>query len=365
MTEQLTRRSFLAAGATTAAAAAVGLRAGPSFAETVPNLDLLKGSGNVVACSWGGRGQEAMEEAWFRPFQELTGINVTGTSAPDMAKLKVMAQVGNVEWDLIDTEGTQMLLAMKSDLLQKIDYDLIFKIVPKEDLDPNVMTEYGIGSVAFSTVLAWNTEANKVGPKDWAEFFDTDKFKGRRALYAQPKPTLEIAMMATGVPKDKVYEMDVDTAFAALDKIGPKVDLWVEKTSQWNVLMQNREIDLMGSSLGRTAQNKKAGLPYDFTFNQSIIEQSYWTIPKNAPGAANAQKLLAFIMMKKGQLKIINEFPYGMPNVTVYDDMSKEVAAMLPSSPQNAKLNLRINAQWWSDNADAVQTRWLDWMSKR
>ncbi len=361
MSYRISRRNLLLG----ASAAAIAMRINPSFAAMEPQLDLLKGEGDIVVCGWGGRYIEAMKEAWFDPFQELTGMSVSTTGIPDFAKLQVMEKVGNVEWDLVDTEGTQMQLAMKEGLLEKIDYDLIFKIVPKEDLLPEMITEYGLGSVAFSTVIAWNTDVNKVGPKDWVEFFDTDTFKGRRALYAQPKPSLEIALMASGVPKDEIYPIDIDKAFEALDRIGPKVDLWVEKTSQWNVLMQNREVDLMGSSLARTFSEKKAGGPFDYHFNQSIIEQSYWTIPKNAPGGANAQKLLAYMMQKKGMLQIVSELPYGVANKTIYADLPQEISDQLPSSPQNAPLNMKINDAWWSENAAAVQTRWLDWMSRR
>ena len=360
MQYRLGRREFLMGAASAALLSQVR---GVSAAEG--NLDLLKGDGDIILCSWGGGYEEVMKTAWFEPFLETSGISVSTTGVPDLAKLRVMNQVNNIEWDIIDTEGAQMYRGMQEDLFEKIDYDLLFKIVPKEELIPELLTEYGVGSVSFSTVIIWNTDKIKEGPKNWVEFFDTDRFKGRRALYAQPKPALEIALMAAGVPKDKVYPMNVDEAFAALDKIGDKVDLWVEKTSQWSVLMDNREVDLMGGNLARAYAKKQAGDPFDYHFNESINEQSYWTIPKGAPGAEKAQKLLAYMMRAEGQTAFVSKLPYGVANKTIYDNLSKEMADQLPSSPQNIDLALRINAQWWIENGDAVQPRWLDWISKR
>ncbi len=53
----------------------------------------------------------------------------------------------------------------------------MYKLVPKDQLDPAQMTKYGIGSIAFGTIMAWNTETvGKKGPDNWTEFFDKKAF---------------------------------------------------------------------------------------------------------------------------------------------------------------------------------------------
>lgn len=341
-------------------AMAAGLR--PGLAQ---DLARLKGDGSIVVCTWGGGYSDTMQQIWFDPFAAETGIDVSTTSIPDMSKLEVMEKVGNVEWDLVDTEGVQMALAIKKGLLQPIDYDLIFSIVPKDQIDPKVITPYGLGSVSFSTVIAWNSDLfGAEGPQSWQEWFDTDRFKGRRALYAQPRPSFEIALMAAGVPKDKIYPISIDEAFEALDAVRGKIDLWVEKTSQWAVLMQNNEVDLMGSSLARTLEEKKRSGRIDFTFNESIVEQSYWTIPKSAPGAEQAQKLIAWMMQPKGMLEYASALPFGVANTSIYGDVPADMTSQLPGFPENSARNMHIDESWWAENAEAVQLRWLDWMAK-
>ncbi|WP_342364182.1 extracellular solute-binding protein [Terrarubrum flagellatum] len=352
------RRRFLAGMGATLGAGGVG-------AAAAQDLSLLKGSGELVVCTWGGASTDAMKEVWFKPFSQLSGINVSTASVPDISKLEVMERVGNVEWDLMDAEGTQMELAIKKGLLRKIDYDLIFKIVPKEQIDPKVIKEYGVGSVAFSTVIAWNTGLfGAEGPQSWKEWADATRFKGRRALYAQPRPSFEIALMAAGVPPDKIYPINVNDAFKALDELKPKINLWVEKTSQWGVLMQNGEVDLMGSSLSRTLDEKNRTGKIDFTFNQSIVEQDYWVIPKSAPGGASAQKMIAFALLAKGSLAFASRMPFNVANTSIYGDLPEKMKQQLPGYPANAARNLQIDEAWWAANADQVRLRWLDWLSK-
>ncbi|MDE1154727.1 MAG: ABC transporter substrate-binding protein [Acidobacteriaceae bacterium] len=361
MAFEISRRNLLG-GMAAGVAMGAGLR--PVSAAVDPAA-MLKGDGSVVVCTWGGNYADTMQSVWFDPFKAATGIDVSSTSIPDMAKLEVMEKVSNVEWDLVDTEGVQMQIAMKKGLLEPIDYDLIFSIVPKEQIDPKVITPYGIGSVAFSTVIAWNHEMfGAEGPQTWAEWFDTSRFKGRRALYSRPRPSFEIALMAAGVPKDKIYPMNIDDAFEALNGIRKKVDLWVEKTSQWGVLMQNGEVDLMGSSLARTLDEKKRSGKVEFTFNQSIVEQSYWTVPKGAPGAKNAQKLIAWMMQPEGMLKYASALPFNVANTSIYGNVPTEIQSQLPGFPANSSRNMHINEAWWAENTAAVEPRWLEWISK-
>ncbi|WP_108259605.1 ABC transporter substrate-binding protein [Mangrovicoccus ximenensis] len=360
MTTFTTRRGFMGGTAASALALGTGLR--PGLAQDFPALG---GSGSLVVCTWGGHYADEMQRIWFDPFAEVSGIGVSTTSIPDMAKLEVMETVGNVEWDLIDTEGTQMQLAIRKGLLQPIDYDMVFSLVPKETIDPKVVKEYGIGSVAFSTVIAWNTDLfGGEGPQTWTEWADTDRFKGRRALYAQPRPSFEIALMAAGVPPEEIYPINIDEAFEALDALRPKIDLWVEKTSQWAVLMQNGEVDLMGSSLARTLEEKKRSGKIGFTFNESIVEQSYWTIPKGAPGGAEAQKLLAWMMQPEGMLAYASSLPFVVANTSIYGGIPADMQEQLPGFPANAARNLQIDEAWWAANTPEVQPRWLDWMSR-
>lgn len=361
MKATITRRHFMAA-----AAASVALPATIRSALAAADISALKGSGQVVVCSWGGGYTDSQKKAFFDGFSKATGIEVVTTGVPDLAKLRLMNSMNNMEWDLVDTEGPMMFRGIQEGLLLPVDKELIGKAVPMTDLLPAAVNDYGLGSVAYGWVIGWNKESfAKGGPANWTEFFDKTKFPGRRALYAQPKPVLEIMLMADGVPADKLYPLDVERAFAALKKFGPMIDVWAESTSQFDVMIQNKEVDLAGFSLGRIYNQKKAGFPYDYHFNQGLWEQSWWTIPKLAPNAVNAQKLLAWMMMAEPEQDFVKMFPYGVANKTIYDTIPADLAAVLPTSPQNLKTEVELDPKWWTENVDAITPRWMDWYSSK
>ena len=360
MTDRMNRRQFLAT--TAIGTLALGVR--PAFADASKAAEVLKGSGKLVVSTWGGSYVDAQSNAFFKPFTDATGIEVITTGSPDAAKLKLMEQSGNVEWDLIDAEGQMMLTAAKNGEIQKIDYDLLHKVVPADDLLTSTLSDYGFPSVAFGWVLAWSTDAFPQNPpKNWADFWDAEKFKGRRAVYANARPNLEIALLADGVPRDKIYPIDVDRAFKKLDELKPHVDVWVENTSQDHVLMQNAEVDLLMGSLGRSFLAKGKGLPFDYTMQDGLWQQSYWIVPTHAPNAENAMKLIAWMAQAEPEAEFVSNFLAGMPNKKAYPLMSKEISDSIPTSPDNIKRQVKISAEWWTDNLDTVNRRWLDWYS--
>ena len=61
----------------------------------------------------------------------------------------------------------------------------------------------------------------KAGP----DFWDAAKFPGARMLadMASGSPNLEFALIADGVPMDKIFPIDIDRAFKSLSRIKPYI----------------------------------------------------------------------------------------------------------------------------------------------
>ena len=141
--EPMTRRELLARGGRFAAvagaagalfAAGMPLGAGAQTATPAPAAPLpeittipesLKGSGEVTVCSSGGALQDAQREAYFEPFERLSGIRVAEAEGPDRAKIKAMVDTGNVEWDVAQFDRSDIIdLEQSGDYWEEIDYSL-------------------------------------------------------------------------------------------------------------------------------------------------------------------------------------------------------------------------------------------------
>jgi len=99
----------------------------------------------------------------------------------------------------------------------------------------------------YGTVLMYKKSSyGDNPPKGWADFFDTEKFPGKRGLPKSPKRTLYLALIADGVAADDIYDTlatpeGVDRAFAKLDTIKNDV-VWWEAGAQPMQLLADGEV---------------------------------------------------------------------------------------------------------------------------
>jgi putative spermidine/putrescine transport system substrate-binding protein len=362
---ELDRRAFLALGA----AAASGLVARGARADDAPKLaeytsipDKLKGSGELRIAGYGGTAQDAQRKAYYEPYGRLSGVNVKDFAGADINKVKAMVETGNVEWDVVQLgRGTVRNLMKKGDYFEKIDYDL----VDTDHIDPVYRYDYALDMLVWAEVLAYRTDAFKGAiPVGWADFWDTKKFPGDRALggAGPSSPELEFALMAAGVPPDKVYPIDIDAAFASYDKVKGSVVKWWETGAIPPQMLTDKEVVLTSVWNGRMAAIQAAGVPTAVSWPQGLLKRDCWAVPKGAPNKANAMKFIAFGTMAISQARLSSLIPYGSVNSESDQYIAPKQLELLPSAPAIRSQLVPYDYAWWSDNRDKVISTWNKWV---
>jgi putative spermidine/putrescine transport system substrate-binding protein len=363
------RRFILGAarfGLTAAAAAAMTSHlAMPAMAAT-PDLppikdfpDKLKGSGEVRVTSYGGVFQAAQRQAYFKPFEELSGIKVIESEGPDIAKIKAMVDTKNIEIDVGEFDrGSVINLQRKGDYWEEIDYSLF----DTDNIDPSFRYKYSVDMLPYGQIFAYRTDAfGGAAPADNPDLWDTKKFPGPRSLCAGSgglSPDLEVALMASGVPRDKVYPIDIEKAFASLGKIKPDVDKWWTAGAMPAQLLNDNEVVMATLWNGRIFSLMQTGAPVNAVWHNQLLRTDVWAIPKGAPNRENAQKFSAFITMAVPQARLSYLIPYGFVNNKSAALMPPDRLKQLPTAPDIKKDLLIYDSMWWANNQDAVLARW-------
>jgi putative spermidine/putrescine transport system substrate-binding protein len=200
-----------------------GAAAFAAIAMISPGASLAQQS--ITISSWGGAFQKAQREAWFNLVEKELGITVKEDTTSGVADIRAQVASGRPTWDL-STQGTYTCgILEKEGKLEKLDAAIIGDAgVPKD-----MKTEYWISQIVYSVAIGWRTKAfgDKV-PSGWAAFWDTRAFPGQRSMRRHPIYNLEAALIADGVPTDKLYPIDVDRAFKKLEQLKPHVLVWWE-----------------------------------------------------------------------------------------------------------------------------------------
>jgi putative spermidine/putrescine transport system substrate-binding protein len=316
----------------------------------------------VVVSSWGGDYEKAFKKAVADPFEKEKKIKVIVTSYPDFAKMKAMVDSKNIEWDVVDIEDRDLKRGIKAGLFEALDYN----VIDKKDILPEMVNPYGVGMEYWAGVLAYSKKKFPSGnhPKSWADFWDVKKFPGKRALYNNPYMTLEIALMADGVPKDKIYPIDVDRAFKSLDKIKPHISVWWTKGGQPPQLLTDGEVDMTYAYSGRIAVIKKDGVAADIVWNQGLLNPEWLVVMKGSKNKKEAMQLVAYATQPKPQAVFNEAMNYGPINKKAWDHINLKAAPDIPNVPANVANLVTINGGWWADNEAKVLERWTSWIIK-
>ncbi len=359
------RRAALGLAASALAAPLVlpiGSRAEAALPEIASIPDAFKGTGEVRIATFGGAMQQAQRRAYFEPFERLSGITVRDFAGSDVTKIKAMVETGTVDWDMAQLgRSTVLNLQKRGDYFEKIDYDIV-----DPDVEPGYRFEYGLEMLVWAEVMGYRTDAfGGAVPSGWADFWDTKKFPGDRALIGAGSgnsPELEFAVMAAGVPPEKVYPIDMDLAFASYDKIKADVVKWWETGAVPPQMLTDREVVLTSVWNGRMAALQQAGVPAAVSWKQGLLKRDCWSVPKGAKNSANAMKFIAFSTMAVPQARLSMLIPYGFVNRKSVDYVPPARMEVLPSAPGIRSQLLTYDYAWWVDNRDAVVTRFNKWL---
>lgn len=316
-------------------------------------------SKELVVVDWGGAGQEAAKKTIYAAFEKEFGVKVTAVSPPDSGKLKTMVESGNVEWDVVSEEAGIALRLAKEGLFEELDFD----VIDTENINPEMVTDYTIGHQIYNLNIAYNTEVfGDDHPKNWAEFWDTVKYPGPRALATEVFGLMEIALLADGVKTDELYPLDIDRAFKSLDKIKDHVKVWWDAGAQPPQLLASKDVVVSSAWNGRISAAKDEGANVENEFNQAAISYTSWAVPKGSPNKDLAMEFINFALQAEQQAEYSKIIDYSPTNQKALALLPEDVLERLGQKEDEKKDQFIINAEYWSEHFEEVNERFNKWL---
>ena len=327
----------------------------------------------ITVVSWGGTYGKAQDRALFTDASNHSGIAINRESGASMTKTCLQVQSGSVTWDLVVTGSGGAAAAAADGCLEKIDYS----VVDVSDFYPGLYTDYCVGSDVFATVMAWNTDkygepGSPGAPSSWADFWDVKKFPGTRAYRANNVDgALEPALMADGVPPEKVYEVLATPegkrrAINKIRELKPHIAVFWGSGAQQAQLMKDAEVDMSTGWNGRFDNAKKDGAKVGYTFNQALLDYDCFAMPKGAPNKEVAMRFLAEVSKPQYQANLPFYITYGPTNRKAYEmtKAPKELIESLPSHPKNVPLMLPVSLDWYAEHKNEALELYMELMSE-
>ena len=343
---------------------------------------------DMTLVSWGGAYQDSQQRAYVEPYLEMNpGVTAVWDSSSNeaVAKLRAMAEAGNVTWDVVDVVASDAIRLCDEGLALEIDHDEM--LAPgddgssaSDDFGDLLVSDCFIPQIVYSTTAGYRADLLPEGapkPDSICAFFDTETYPGQRSLERRPINNMEWALYCDGVAKEDIYDVletdeGQDRAFAKLDTIKDSV-VWWSAGADTPQLLADGEV-IMGTTYnGRLfSVIEEQGQPVEMLWDMQVFDLDGWIIPAGLPEDRLA-RAMDFVRFATDTQRLADQAKYisygparasSAPLVGQHADLGIEMAPHMPTDPANASNTLLYNYEWWADYRDDLDAKFQAWLAQ-
>ncbi len=354
MTIPHTLRRAVTVGIAIGAVAALATGCASSSSSSDSSADSI--SGQIVWADYGGSTNTSRQTAYFDGFTEGTGVDVVSTDIEDGIYYDMLE--GNAgDYDTFQVSAADVL-GYSDSLIE----------IPEEaqgDLLDDSLKSYVLCGFYIGMTQGWLTDTfADGGPQDWADFFDTTTYPGKRAWPGSPgsyDASYEIALLADGVAAEDLYPLDIERAEAKLDTIRDDL-VFYTAYSEVPSLLTSGTVSIAVSVTGQFTALKNAGEDVTVQYNQAFIAANGFVIPSESNNPDAVAALATYMNDPERQAEFSTLTGYGPVNSEAFDYLTEDEQADIVNSPSHTGL-LEWDEQWRSDNKDLLLSSYTAWLA--
>jgi putative spermidine/putrescine transport system substrate-binding protein len=310
---------------------------------------------------------ETLKTAILNPYKE-SGVNL-GIDERDwgIGAVRTKIQSGSNVWDVVTVEDVEARQGCDEGFFAKIDKSKLPNLKDFDLLDGR--SECGIPYVFYKTALGYDKNRTKDEPKSWADFWDVKKYPGKRSMYRTPIDALEIALLADGVERAKIYQTlstteGVDRAFRKLDQIKPYIIWWTNVGQSRQMLASGETVMSSTYDNGLYYFNKTQKTNFGVVLNGAITHVDSWAIIEGTPHLDQVYKYLDYATRPDVQARVTNLLAISVPNRRAASMVDKDLKPFISTDPKGLELSLESSGEFWLNNYDALSKRFEAWVGQ-
>ncbi|MDJ1370207.1 MULTISPECIES: extracellular solute-binding protein [Micrococcales] len=321
--------------------------------------DENEGGGTITFVGYGNETQDYQLEAFGDPFTADTGVEVLGDSPTDLAKLKAMVDSGSVTWDavIMTPAGSNQHCGT---LLEELPEGLTDGVTFAEGASGTDCTvPFYFSQLMF---IANNETYSEGAPSSIADFFDTDKFPGKRLLPPEfDTGMMELALLADGVEAEDLYPLDIDRALAKYDTIRDSL-VFAESYGQLGQSMLDGSVDMALTPESRFGYLLRDGGDWSAVWDATVISADQLAVPKGSKNAEQAFEFLKSTLDPERQATVSELTGRGavVADAAPQFDENQEQAVIFADLDNRGRA-IYFDGAWWGENLEQVTKQYTAW----
>jgi len=351
------------------------------LASVITAVSITDSIAEVNFTSWGGAYEAAQQKALVDSWKggSVKFIEYSG----GLSAIRAQVNSGKVTWDIADVLPHEARRGCDEGLFEELERDLFPAAADGTAMDDDIMVEipnHCVVPQSFWSYVPFYQAGSFEGaqPDSIADFFDLEKFPGKRGIRAWPDGLIEMALVADGIAINNVYkvmstEAGIDQAFRVLDRIKEHSVFWTLGSEPLDLVKSGQ----VAMSLAYNGRIGAAVLSRDEKFvtiwDGQVLGEEWLVMLKGAPNRKQALDFLIHAAAPEQQAAQARYINYGPMRASAFDIMQagepwfhngKNVMQHLPNRPQVMPRTIVANPDWWADHGDPVNERFAAWMAQ-
>ena len=322
----------------------------------------------ITVATWSGFYSAAQEAAVFKPFTRETGIGVRiHYHNGDFSKDGFLSKSSKSPVDVVDVERADLTRGCADGVFRKVDAAELLGNGILDDFVEGTLHPCGVGAMIWSQAIAYDTTTfAKFPPQTLKDFFNLQNFPGKRGMSTNAEGTLEVALMADGIPNEDVYDVlrrpgGVERALAKLDSIKPSLVFWRSGEGAEKLLNEGL-VSMTTAYAGRFLRPRQgARRPVTLIWDRQLWRTTYWAIPAASTKLANAQRFVSYATDAGRLAELSIRLWFGPARQSGLDAVAQNVRAELPTSPGKFRTALAVDTAFWAEFGPKIEATFQRW----
>ncbi len=355
-------------------------------AASVFVLGVAAAKADITVVSWGGGYTASQQKAYGDTWTggKIHWENYNG----GLGEVRAQVEAGSVQWDVLDVLPHEARVGCDEGLFEELPRD---KFIPAPDgtsMDDDIMVKVPndcvVPQIFWSYVPFYDAAQDHPGwpegevPTTIADFFDLEKFPGKRGIHTWPNALIEMALLADGVAVKDIYTvMDtpegIDRAFAKLDTIKNDSVFWSSGAKPLEFVKSGETVLALAYNGRIGAAVLSEGEKFVTVWDGQVLEEEWLVMVK---GTKNYDEALDFLIhasapeQQAGQAKWINYGPMRKSGLAIIQagepwyNTGVNIMPHMPNRDEVMERSVFADPEWWADNGDEVAERFTAWMAQ-
>ena len=341
---------------------------------------------DITVASWGGAYTESQIKAYVDTYKDPGSVKFEAYNG-GLGEVRAQVESGNIKWDVVDVLPSEAIVGCDEGLFQ--DISMHYDDFPKAPDGTGMIADMANSGVTnlsdccapqifWTYVVFFDPDAfSGEKPSRAADFFDTERFPGKRGIHTWANGIAELALVADGVTPSVVNTV-LDSQSGVVDRIFNKLDTIKDDVVFWSAgskpleLVKSGEVIMSIAYNGRVgAANLSEGENFEYIWEGQTLEQEYICMTAGTPNFDEALEWMKWASapeQQAGQAKYITYGPMRASGIDIiaanepWFHTGINVLDHMPNTPDKLEISVVADPVWWADNGAEINERYGAWM---